>query len=260
MLLSGFDQVLWAVTFAAHLLLLAVLVVRGRAATFPVFTTLIAFYAARTVALYLILHRLTQRDYFYSYWSMAAVDEVLQVGVFYELAKKVFCPAGVWARDIRRAFVTLIGASAVVACFLTWLADPATSFRVQAVVLRGNLFDSVLMSELFVGMMVLSSTAGLPWKTHVARIAQGLGAYSMLCVGTRAAESYFGVAQDTYSYMTLSRLRILMYAACAGYWMVTLWRDAPAPRELPEAMRMQIYTLQRRVEYDLVRIRAWRRS
>jgi hypothetical protein len=108
--------------------------------------------------------------------------------------------------------------------------------------------------------MALSVTAGLPWKTHVARIAQGLGAYSLVSLVTGAAANYFGVSHDTHIYTALARVSVLTYLMCEAYWIVMLWREAPAPRELPEAMRMQIYSLQKQVEYDLIRIRSWRRS
>jgi hypothetical protein len=259
MQLSGFDLFVWAAAFLGHVVLLLVLWIRHRAGDFPVFTTLIVTSVARTITLYFILHYLTTRAYFYSYWLMAVVDAVLQLLVFYELSSHVFCPVGVWARDVRRTFIGIVCASILVAAFLTWLASPATRTPVQAVVIRGNFFSSVLMSELFVGMLALSATAGLPWKTHVARIAQGLGAYSIVCVFTQAASSYFGVSHDTHTYTLLSHIQIFTYLICTGYWIVTLWQEAPAPRELPEEMRMQIYTLQRQVEHDLVRVRPWRR-
>jgi len=261
--LSGFDQVFWAAGLAGHLALLAVLWTRRRAAEFPAFTTLISFYVARTIALYLLLHlvhRNVQTDYFYAYWSGAMVDEILQVIVFYELARKVFCPTGIWAHDVRRAFVWMTGISAIVAAVLTCLASPAAPRLIQVVMLRSNFFTSALMGELFVGMMALSVTVGLPWRTHVARIAQGFGVFVVVCVLLFTADNYFGLAQGSRLFAGLARVRILAYVGSLGYWIVTLWQEAPAPRELPDAMLTQIYTLQRRVEYDLVRIRSWRRS
>lgn len=258
--LSGFDLFVWAAAFFGHILLLLVLWMRGRIGPFPAFTALIVTNVARTIILYFILLYLTNRAYFYAYWSMAVVDAVLQLLVFYELSSHVFCPLGMWARDVRKTFIEIVCASILVAASLTWLASPATRTPIQALVIRGNFFSSVLMSELFVGMMVLSSTAGLPWKTHVARIAQGLGAYSIVCVFTQAATNYFGVLHDTHTYRTLSQIQIVTYIVCVAYWVATLWQEAPAPRELPEAMRIQIYSLQRQLEYDLVKIRAWRRS
>lgn len=258
--LSSFDLFVWAASFVGHILLLFVLVSRHRAAQFPIFTTLITASVARTIALYFVLHHFSASAYYYSYWSMAVVDEVLQFLVFYELAVHVFCPLGVWTRDTKQAFITLLGGSVVVATLLTWLASPATRFNIQAVVLRGNFFSSALLSELFVGILLLSATAGLPWKTHVARIAQGLGAYSLVSVIIDAADNWFGMAHSTQTFMALAHFRILVYLACASYWIVTLWQEAPAPRALPEVMRTQIYSLHRQIEYDLVRVRSWRRS
>jgi len=38
-----------------------------------------------------------------------------------------------------------------------------------------------------------------------------------------------------------------------------LWKEAPALRELPEAVRKKLYTLQKQVEDDLKKMRKWRR-
>jgi hypothetical protein len=259
--LSGIQGLLWAAAFVAECLLLAVLFLRRRAASFPAFTFLIVFYVARSIILYALALRLGIRSwpYFLTYLPLACVDEAIQLVVFYELAMHVFCPTGVWARDIRRAFLWLIAASCVLALGLSMVASPSTASRYQTFLLHSNLFTSILMSELFVGMMVLSTTAGLPWKTHVARIAQGFGAFALISFALDAMKSYLGQLDGFDAYTNLSNGVKFAFVACAGYWTVTLWQEAPAPRELPDAMLMQIYTLQRRVENDLLRIRDWRR-
>jgi hypothetical protein len=258
--LTGFDRFTWAAAFYGHLLLLFVIFARGRAKAFPFFTAYIAENIVKTAALYLILNHLSFDAYSGAYLFFATADEVLQLLVFYELAVHVFCPTGVWASDVRKTFVGLICASVLVALALTWLSAPHTSSATQTFILRANFLSAALMSELFVGMVALSATAGLPWKTHVARIAQGLGAYSLVCVAKDIAVNYIGLGQDTHVIAELNHLRVLTYLVCETFWIVMLWQEAPAPRELPEAMRVQIYTLQRQVEYDLVRIRGWRKN
>jgi hypothetical protein len=188
------------------------------------------------------------------------LDEALQLAVLYEIAVRVFCPLGVWARDTRRPVITLVVSGVLIAMSLTWLSAPVTRTAVQAVILRENFFSSALMSELFVGIVVLSATAGLPWKTHVARIAQGLGAYSLICVGKDIVVNSVRLSRNALLYSELSHLRMLSYLVCEAYWIVMLWQAAPAPRELPEALRMQLCTLQERAEHDLTRIREWRRN
>jgi hypothetical protein len=130
----------------------------------------------------------------------------------------------------------------------------------QTFILRSRFFSAALMSELFVGMVVLSSTAGLPWKTHVARIAQGLGAYSIVCVAKDIVLNYVSLDQHLRVDTELTHLRVLTYLGCEAFWIVMLWKEAPAPRDLPPSMRDQIYSLHKRVEYDLIRIRDWRNN
>jgi hypothetical protein len=118
MTLSGFDRFVWAASLYGQILLLLVLLIRRRAKSFPVFTIYIFWSIAKTIVLYLVFDHLSHRAYFYSYWDFGIVDEVIQLLVFYELAVHVFCPTGVWARDVRRTFVGLIGASTLVAFLL----------------------------------------------------------------------------------------------------------------------------------------------
>jgi len=258
--LSGFDLFVWAASFFGHIVLLLVLWIRRRAKSFPVFTTYIVENIVTTIVLYSVFYHFSGRAYFYSYLSLAILDETLQLLVFCELALQVFRPTGVWARDVRRTFLGLVFASTLVALLLTWLARPVAPLLVQTFLLRSNFFSAALMSELFVGTMVLSVTVGLPWKTHVARIAQGLGAFSIVCVAKDIISNYVGITRDAHIYKEMAHIQVLAYLACETYWIVMLWQEAPSPRELPDAMRMKIYTLHQQLEYDLTRVRSWRRN
>jgi hypothetical protein len=258
--LSGFDRAAAAATLTGDVLILLVLFARRRARSFPIFTALIAVELTSGFIGNLVLAHFSLNAYKYTYWSMGILDEVLQILVFYEIAVHVFCPTGVWARDVRRTFLGMSAISVVVAFLLAWLAQPAALRPIVTFILRSNFFSSALMSEVFVGMVVLASTVGLPWKTHAARIAQGLGAYSLLCLAIDIVTNYVGVADMAHVHLHLSQLTSLTWIGCEMYWVVTLWAEAPVPRELPEAMRIQIYSLNRWVENDLIRIRAWRRN
>jgi hypothetical protein len=255
--LTSFDRYVWAASFFGHVVLLLVLWRRGRARAFPVFTSFIVFNILRTIALYFIQRDLPG-EYSNAVWAMAVPDEALQFLVLYELVVHVFRPTGVWAPDVGKTFAVVGCASVAVALPLVWLAVPPTATLGRVLVVRGLLFCAALLSELFVGMLALSTTEGLPWKTHVARIAQGLGAFSVVCVVTDSIGNYFG--NEPHAYTVLSHIKNVVYVACEGYWIAMLWQDAPAPRELPESMLAQVYALQRQVEYDLARVRNWRRS
>jgi hypothetical protein len=106
-------------------------------------------------------------------------------------------------------------------------------------------------------MVAFSSTANLPWKTHVARIAQGLGFYSFIGLLTEAGHNI--LIRNSAPYEMLTYLRMSTYLLCASYWIVMLWLPAPDPQELPVEARRKLFTLQRRVEYDLRKLRAFKR-
>ena len=255
---TAFVRIVWTATFANNLLLLMVLFVRRRAGSFPAFTTYVAFSVLANIAEFLAFYHLAFATYRDIYYCLQILDQGIQVLVFYELAVHVFCPTGAWARDVRRAFLSLVAASAGVAFLLSWIAQPPAPLRVQTFILRADFFSSLLMCELFVGTVVLTATVGLPWKTHVARIAQGLGAYSLFGLAIDIGVTPMGITANTTVFAALMRAQKLVWIACQVYWIVTLWQEAPAPRELPEVMRAQILLLQNRVKDDLMRIRGRR--
>jgi hypothetical protein len=259
MQLTGFDLLFWAAGLGAHLILLSVLLIRRRFKVFPIFTAFIVANVLRTVALYLVQLYGTRFSYFFTYWSLAVLDTVLQLGVVYEMYSLTFRPMGVWARDLRGAFVWLVAGSIVVAAGLTWLATPHAPLWMQVVMIKGSFFSSACMSELFVGMVVLAVKAGLPWKTHVARISQGLGVFSIIDVLNEAGHSYLGLERDSPAYTSLSHFRMTVYLLCLAYWIVMLWRNAPDSKRLPDHMRGQLIQLQNIVDSDLEKIRARRR-
>ena len=256
--LTRLDLLLWALALAEHCILLAVLVFRRRVQSFPIFSTLITLNIVRSAVLYCTLHLGSQTSYFYTYWAFAIADVALQLGVAYEIATHVFQPLGVWAPDVRKSFIAVIVFSLLVAFGLTWLATPPTPTLQSSIVIRGDFFTSVLMGELFVAMIALSVTLGLPWRTHVARLAQGFGLYSIFGIFTDAAHNYFGFGTASDHYKTVSHLEIEFYLAVVVFWIVTFATKEPEPRKLPAELREELRALQRRVAFMLTSLRSIR--
>jgi hypothetical protein len=257
--LTGIDLLFWAAGFIAHVTLLLVLWVRHRAATFPIFTILIASYVIRTVVLYFTALAGSKNAYLLAYLSLGSVDLTLQLCVVYEMASHVFRPLGNWAPDARIRLAWIVLASIAIAAGLTWLsAIPPAHTVLRTTLIRGNFFSAVLMTELFAGMIALSVTIRLPWKTHAARIAQGLGFYSFVCILIEAGHSYLGIDNNIRISADLTYFRMLTYMICAGYWIITLWLDAPIPKALPREMEKQLLALQKQVEAHLRQIRTLR--
>jgi hypothetical protein len=253
--LTGLDLLFWAAGLGAHLIILFVLLMRHRYRVFPIFTAFIISNIGRTAALFFVQFYGTKTSYFYAYWSLTVLDVVLQLSVVYEMYSLTFRPLGAWARDLRRPFVWLVAVSIALAAGLTWLATPNVHLWRQVIVIKGSFFSAACMSEFFVGMLVLAVRSGLPWRTHVARISQGFGVYSIIDILIEAGHSYFGVGRSTQAYTMLSHLRMSAYLVCAAYWIVMLWRNAPDPRRFPDSLRGQLIRLQNVVDSDLERIR-----
>ena len=228
------------------------LVARNRVKTFPIFTTLIGADVLKSVALYFTLRHEPFAVYFNTYWTLGILDVCLQFGVAYELATLVFKPLGAWATDVRQNFVGVGIASLLFAGVLTWLASPPTKSWQGLITIRGNFFASVFMSELFIAMVALSVTLGLPWRTHVARLAQGFGIFSIFGIFTDAAHGFLGANY----YQMISHLEIELYLAVVVYWIVTLAIKEPKPRRMPDELRDELRSLQTKVAVMLATLRA----
>jgi hypothetical protein len=238
--LAQIGSFLWAASFALDLVLLVVLFGCQRAGRFPAFTALIFFNMARAIASFVILRVGTAGLYFYTYWGLAVVDTGIQFAVGYEVAASVFRPSGEWAIDIRNRLVAWTVVSVVVAGALTQLQQPSNSYWLANVILKGSFFSATLLSELFVGMFALSSIAGLNWRSHVARISEGLAVYSFSNILIEAANTVFGFGGGGWVYNSLQTIRKGLYVVCVAYWSVTLWRDAPPVRRLTKKMQDQV--------------------
>lgn len=254
--LTDLDLLLWVTGFLAHLTLVLVFLLRGRARSFPSFTALIVLNVLRTIVLFLINREGTKAIYFYTFWSLAAADVALQFGVLYELASKVFRPLGEWASDIRTKLSVWVVVSVVFALLLTWIPKPQSQFWMQVLLLKGSFFSAALMSELFAGMIALSSVAGLSWSSHVAKVAKGLACYSLGTLIFETANTSFGLNGTVQLYDELSRLRMVLYLCCVTYWIISLWRNAPPARRMPALMRQQVSVINRAIESRLEGLRS----
>jgi hypothetical protein len=255
MQLSGLDLFFWVAGLTGNVILLLVLWRKHQASHFPFFTTLVALGVVRTLALFLILRHGSKDEYFYTYWTLAIVDAALQFAILFQAASQIFRPMGKWAADVKRSFLWLTVAGTVFAVGLTWLATPETKSIRQVVVVKGGFFTSVLMSELFVGIVVLSVTSGLPMRTHVARIVHGWGVADLAGIIDGGLWSYFGFQRELDWFNRVAHLQASVYLLCLAYWIVTFLKDAPRPRPLPEKLHRQLRHLNQRVDVVLGHLR-----
>lgn len=241
--LSNFAGILWLSGFVLNCALFVILCFRRRARTFPIFSVFIGFSIIRSLLLFW-LWRLSQWDLYRTvYFGFMFIDTCLQFALVWEIASKVFRRRGEWVPDVRDKLVFWSIGSVAIASVLTALQQPAGHGWLQNAVLRADFFPSILISELFIAMLVLSSEAGLNWRTHVAGITVGLAAYSFPAVVISTMANLHGFDKQGYLSSALENSRKELYVACLIYWCYSMSRPEPESRVMPPHMDGQISEL-----------------
>lgn len=232
---------LWTVTFAAHLVLLVVLLGRDRARRFPVFTASIVVVAFRLLTSKLLFGRLPQMTMLELVIITAVISVVLGLLILLELARKAFgrVPRAMWVTGA--LIVMAIGA--VVLKF--WGAWPAwgqvkqgSTFQIlQLLAQKGNLLLDV--ENVLVGLLIVvfGSRWGAGWRSHTQRIIVGLSTASMAQLAIQGtweaiAKHAAPKSMDEYNHVIALRERLFnansfIFVAVLVWWIVTLWMDEP---------------------------------
>ncbi len=246
--LSVVARVLWAVSFIEHVILLLVLLMRGRWKTFPVFTTWIGFNTFRTILLFAIYSYGSKHLYGNVYWSASFLDLALQVGVVFEIARVVLKPTGTWVRDARKTFLLMGMVGAAFAAMIAYVINPSSDSSLEFWIEKGNLFSAMLTVELFVSMAFASTQLGLVWTSHVMRIGQGWAVWAVVALIIEGAYSHFGA---NWHGVVLDNIRILTYEGVTVFWIITLWRSEPKRRTLSPEMQSYLDGLHSQLQTEL---------
>ncbi len=243
----------WIEAVVIDLVLLSVMAVRRRWRQFPVLAVWLVYMVIRSSLLMLLYLEGSKYWYTITFWYGYGIDFTLQLGVVLEIARTVLRPTGTWVRDARMSFAIggLLGV--VAAGLFAWWITPAALSRGQMWQVRGNLFTSMVICELFIAMTMTANRLGLGWRNHVMAIGQGLTAWSTLMVVKTALEGYLGTQAH---YLQLEYIRYLTYPAAIFWITVQLWRNEPERRPISPDLHEYILALHRRVEYDLGRLDA----
>ena len=234
-------SVLWTLTFAAHLVLLVVLMGRDRVRQFPWFTANITLVALRLLTSRLLFGRLPQMTTAEIFIIMAAVGAFVSLMVVIEVARRAF-------RKVRRtswilgALIAMAAGAAVLRWWGPWpaLATLKTAPPLQLVQLlaqKGLLLADV--ENITVGLLIVffGRRAGGGFKSKAQQVAIGLMTASIAQLGIQAIwERIAAVAkphsQQEYEHILGLRDRLFntnnaVYIVVLLWWIVCLWIDPP---------------------------------
>jgi hypothetical protein len=246
--LSALDLALWVAGFFANATLLTILMVRRRWREFPVFTILMGFETVVNPALYAILLHGSQIWYSRIYWSSVLIEFALQLGIILEIARIVLRPTGTWVQDAKSQFILWGVAGILLAAALPWLVSPPATTLLARLVVRGDLFASLVICELIAVVTRTSKSLGLGWRNHVMALGNGWTAWAVVAILVDGMHSYFG-AQRYFT--VLENVRAFASLGVFGYWVVQFWLEEPARQPISPELRAYIEALHRRIKNDL---------
>jgi len=251
---SVMEKLIWVSTFSLNAVLVLVLLARGRWRQFPTLTLWLIFLLLRTLVLFVVYLHGSKYWYAHVYWVGASIDFALQLAVVFEIARIVLRPTGTWVHDARGYFATVgLAGILVAAVFARWVSPPSPDIAHRVWEIRGNLFTSLVICELFVVMTFTANRLGLAWRNHVMAVGQGLTAWSAVMVAKTAIQSFLGTR---HLYIQVEYIRGVTYVAAVCWMIVQLWRDEPERQPISSDLQEYILALHKRVEYDLRRLDA----
>lgn len=243
---SGLDKFFWLAGFLSSVILLCVLILRGRWRAFPIFTLYIGFQILLSATGYEIYRHGTHAAYARVYWTGAGIDFALQLCLLFEIARNVLKPTGTWVQEARVFLWVLAVAGFALAAVLASFARPDAPTHLATWEFRGNLFSSLLTCELYFALLVTSNYLGLVWRNHTMGLGLGLSTWAFVTVSVNISHLV-----GSYSFArTLDHTKVITYTLVLFYWIYTFWRDEPKRKELPPGMKKYLLAVHQSVRYD----------
>ncbi len=217
--------------------------------SYPALFALVSIDLLASIGLYLVSPVGTSALYIQLYVVFDVLSFILQACVLIEIARAVLKPAGVWVKEALKPLLLTTGFGVAVAFGASLLLQPSGIHGPESLQLRAEIFTSLVACEVVIAMMLSASEVGLPWRSHVMAIGQGLMVWSLIAATEEGFSAYLGPHNPYYQW--LYYVRSLNYFVVVSYWTVALWRNEPARLPPSPAFRKYVIALHERVQYDL---------
>jgi hypothetical protein len=243
-------DILWTLTFAAHLVLLVVLMGRDRIARFPWFTTSVVILALRILSIKLLVRRLPEMTMDTIIIVMADIGALVGLLVVVEIARRAF--GGVRRATWITSALILMAMGAAVLKFwgpwpswqtLTASSTMSTLRLLQLIAQKTSLLVDVETIAVGLLIVLLGSRFKAGWRSHTQQIAIGLstasitqltvqGVWQSVITAARANPVVIQSITEQQRVMgigeKLSNSNSTIYVAIMIWWIVCLWRDEPS--------------------------------
>lgn len=249
--LTTLDNALWASGLLWDVVLLFVIAWRDRWRNFPYFSTWAIFRILDSVSLFVAYRADSRALYAWMYWLFAFVDIGLQIAVVFELSNQVFRSADPTSERTRRLVRWIGVAASVLALGLACGVHPSAPRSLDAWEVRGSLFASLLICELFTLVILVSQRFGFGWQTHAIGVGVGLTLWAIISLIVDGLYGYWGPAPH---FSELEHVRILSFHAAQLFWIVSFWREEPERKPVTPEMREEILRITGKVSYDLAKV------
>jgi len=248
--------ILWTLTFAAHLVLLVVLIGRERVSRFPWFTAGVALTAFRLLTERLLSNRLPRITIIEVILVTGAIGVFVGLLVVVEVARRSFGAARrtTW---IAGALAVMATGALVLRFWGEWPAWQAVRSGsawqlLELIGQKGNLLLDVETIAVGLLVVVFGYRFRAGWPSHVQRIAIGLSTAAIGELGFQAI--WETIVHSVRSHPAIlnsiaDRNRIVglgekisnansaLFVAVLIWWIVTLWKDEPwAPKPAIDAV------------------------
>ena len=240
---------LWTLTFAAHLVLLVVLMGRDRIARFPWFTASVVILALRILSIKLLVHRLPEMTMDTIIIVMADIGALVGLLVVLEIARRAFggVKRSTW---VISALILMAMGAAVLKFWGPWPAWQTLTARstvstlrlLQLIAQKTSLLVDVETIAVGLLIVLLGSRFKAGWRSHTQQIAIGLstasitqltvqGVWQSVITAARANPVVVQSITEQQRVMgigeKLSNSNSTIYVAIMIWWIVCLWRDEP---------------------------------
>lgn len=245
MTLPALDFVLWAAGPVCNAALLYVLVRRKRAKQFSALAIWSLYSLVSAVALFMVYRSASDHAYNVAYWTVEAIDAVLQMAVVIQVANTVLRST---TQPRLRALMWLPFVAGSAALVLSLSVTPHAFSQAGVLEIRGQLFTSILISVVFTAILFISQRVGFHWRSHVMSVGYGLTAWS---VASMTVDLLHGLWGRSLHFTGLEHARMAVYLTILLYWSWALWQNEPERELASPEMRKTVLQLTERLRYDL---------